>query len=69
MMNLSIEDYAEWQSQRRFRRRTYPIVPARIKEKLQRIENVGAVLWDVYGTLMAVSVGDLKSGLEKKTMM
>ncbi|MBI5116895.1 HAD hydrolase-like protein [Candidatus Poribacteria bacterium] len=69
MMNLSIEEYAEWQSRRRLRRRTYPIVPASIKEKLGKIENAGAVLWDVYGTLMAVSVGDLENGRRKKELM
>jgi putative hydrolase of the HAD superfamily len=68
-MQVSVAEYAEWQSRRHLRRRTYPIVPANIKEKLQRIENVGAVLWDVYGTLMAVSVGDLKDGREKEKLM
>ncbi len=68
-MNQSIEEYAERQRKRRLRRKRYEITPARIAERIDRIDGVKAVLWDVYGTLMALSVGDLESALAKKETM
>ncbi len=68
-MGLSIEEYAEHLSKRRFRRKRYEIAPARIAGRVRRIERVEAVLWDVYGTLMALAVGDLASALEKQETM
>ncbi len=65
-MSQSIEEYSERQSKRRLRRKVYKIVPARIARRVPKIERVGAVIWDVYGTLMALSVGDLESTLAKK---
>ena len=68
-MSQSIEEYSERQSKRRLRRKAYKIVPARIARRVPKIERVGAVIWDVYGTLMALSVGDLESTLAKKKTM
>ena len=68
-MNLSIEEYALRQSKRRFRRRKYEVVPARVTARIPRIEGAGAVLWDIYGTLLALSVGDLESALARKDTM
>jgi len=68
-MNASIDKYADRLSRRRLRRRKYPIVPARITSRLPRIKNPGAVLWDVYGTLLALAVGAVESSLEQKETM
>lgn len=69
IMDLSIEQYAERQSKWRRRRRNTEIVPARIATHLPKIKNIKAVLWDVYGTLLTLSVGDLERMLAKKDTM
>jgi putative hydrolase of the HAD superfamily len=68
-MDLSIEQYAERQSKRRLRRRKGEVVQARNAARIPRIKNIKAVLWDVYGTLLTLSVGDLESTLAKKDTM
>jgi putative hydrolase of the HAD superfamily len=69
MMQPSIDRYAERQSRRRLRRKKYAVVPARIASRLPKIGNAGAVLWDIYVTLLALSVGDLESSLAQKETM
>jgi putative hydrolase of the HAD superfamily len=68
-MRESIEKYAERQARRRFRRKKYTVAPARVRARLSRIENAKAVLWDVYGTLLAVAFGDIESSLARKETM
>lgn len=67
--HMSMEEYAEKQSRRRFRRRKHRIAPARISVHLPKIAGIRAVLWDVYGTLLAVPAGDLEDTLAKKDTM
>jgi len=69
IMNHSIEKYAEDLSRRRPIRRRHKIVPAGVAARLKKVEQSGAVLWDVYGTLLAVTAGDLERTLEKKETM
>lgn len=45
------------------------IAPARIPTRLPRIEGTRAVLWDIYGTLLALSAVDLEDLLTKKETM
>lgn len=68
-MSESIEKYAERQARRPFRRRKYAIVPADIPGRLPKLKSAGAVLWDVYGTLLALSAVDLEDFLSKKETM
>ncbi len=68
-MNTSIEKYAERQARRPFRRRKYAVVPASVPSRLPRMKDVRAVLWDVYGTLLALSAVDLEDFLTKKETM
>jgi putative hydrolase of the HAD superfamily len=68
-MDLSIDQYAERQSKRRLRRRTGTIISARIAANLPKIKDAAAVLWDVYGTLLTLTIGDLESTLAKKDAM
>lgn len=68
-MNASVEKYAERQARRPFRRRKYAVVPAGIPSRLPRIEGARAVLWDVYGTLLALSAVDLEDFITKKETM
>ncbi len=68
-MRHSIEEYATRQSKRRFKRRKYDIVPARIAPRFNKIHDTRAVLWDVYGTLLTLSVGDLEDSLARKDSM
>ena len=68
-MDPSINQYAERQSKRRLRRRKSTIVSARIAARLPKIKDAGAVLWDVYGTLVTLTIGDLESTLAKKDSM
>lgn len=68
-MKASIDEYAERQSKRRPRRRRHTVVPARIPARLRKLKHTAAVLWDVYGTLLALPMGDLESALAKKETM
>lgn len=68
-MSQSIEKYAEQRNRRRPKGPEYKPVPARLGERLPKIERAGAVLWDVYGTLVALPTGDLESVLAKKETM
>ena len=69
IIHMSMEEYAEKQSKRRFRRRKYHIAPTRIAARTPKFDGVRAVLWDVYGTLITVPVGDLEDTLAGKNMM
>ncbi len=69
IMKASIDEYAERQSKRRQRRKRHAIVPARIPARLRKIKHAGAILWDVYGTLLALPVGDLERTLDQKETM
>ncbi|RJP16122.1 MAG: HAD family hydrolase [Candidatus Abyssobacteria bacterium SURF_5] len=68
-MNRSVIEYAEQRSRGRTRVRKYPIIPANIPQKLPKLVGIGAVLWDVYGTLLGHPMGDVveHSLMEKST--
>jgi putative hydrolase of the HAD superfamily len=65
-MNQSLLHYAEELRTRRRHRRVSKTIPARIAVRLTSVRRAAAVLWDIYGTLIALSVGDLAKTLEKK---
>jgi len=69
MIKPAIEEYAEHLSRKKVRRKKYAIKPAGIPARLKKMKNVAAVLWDVYGTLLALSVGDLERALAQKDTM
>jgi putative hydrolase of the HAD superfamily len=60
-MNESIQKYAESLTLRRLRERNYCTVPADLGERRPRLQNIAAVLWDIYGTIMEHSKGDMVS--------
>jgi FMN phosphatase YigB (HAD superfamily) len=60
-MPLSLEQYARWLDARRDL--TWPAPPepdpVRARPHLKRLRGVRAVLWNVYGTLLAIPLGEL----------
>ncbi|GAB4352631.1 MAG: HAD family hydrolase [Candidatus Abyssubacteria bacterium] len=65
-MNDSIEKYAQRVTLKRLRERNYCTVPANMQERLPRFKNIAAVLWDIYGTIMEHSKGDMVSSDAKR---
>ncbi|MBL7074208.1 HAD family hydrolase [candidate division KSB1 bacterium] len=65
-MPLTLEEYAASLEDRIRPRLPHITPPEDIKAKLTALPNMKAVLWDVYGTLMAVDTGDLGETLKLK---
>jgi len=59
-MPKSLEEYAEWLDQRELLWPAAPVpVPPKATPFLKRLEDVRAVTWGVYGTLLSISEGRL----------
>jgi FMN phosphatase YigB (HAD superfamily) len=59
-MALTLEQYATWLDTRGLPWPAAPVVEsAKAKPAIKRLPNIKAVLWNVYGTLLAIPFGDL----------
>ena len=59
-MALTLEQYAHYLDSRRLQWPSPPeVVPAKARPYLVRLPNIRAVTWSAYGTLLAISGGEL----------
>src|SRR5262245_18535300 len=70
VMPLTLEQYADYLDTRNLTWPDMPVVDApKAKPHLKKLKNVHCVLWNVYGTLLAISEGELKLEVESKFVM
>jgi len=66
---MSLSEYIANLECREDQRKAYRVVRPDVPVKLRRLRGIKAVLWDIYGTLLATSAGDLEESLAEEDRM